>query len=204
MTGRTRGGVTLIELLVVVTILAILSLSLVPTAELITVRLLETQMQESLKEIRRALRTWREDCEAAVEKEVHDYLAHLFGPPRAPEKTRQVVLTIPDHLFYPTDIGMLTKSGVFSVPYKDPNGADLIATFTHRAYLSAIPVNPFVQGPVWAQYYASPSANTSTLWEAGQIVGSAGIGVFDVGVPTSTVTMKGFVQALDGTFYRDW
>ncbi|RCK81102.1 MAG: hypothetical protein OZSIB_2479 [Candidatus Ozemobacter sibiricus] len=210
MTGKWRQGLTLIELLVVVTILAIVSLSLVPTAELITVRLLETQMQENLKAIRRAIRTWREDCEAAVEKEVHDYLTHSYGPPRRPEKTREVVLAIPDHLFYPTDIGMLTRAGVFSVTYLLPDNFESPTTWTshtalfnHRAYLSAIPVNPFVQGPVWVQYYANNPAS-ATLWEGGIIKGSPGIGVFDVGVPTSSADMRGFVQALDGTYYRDW
>ncbi|NLI78834.1 MAG: type II secretion system protein [Candidatus Riflebacteria bacterium] len=192
-----RRGLTLIELLVVVSILAILSMSLVPTAEIVTVRLLETDLQNNLRLLRRSIQNWHDDCEKAIER---DLRAAGVGNVRA------TLLAIPDCFFYPPSIGSLTTTTPYTV--YDAAG-NYMGTFNPRAYLKFIPNNPFIQAPIWTQHYASATPVTTTSTYTLGLIDPANVqtiasGVFDVSVPPATATMRGFVQALDGTYYRDW
>lgn len=199
MPARTfrRRGLTLIELLIVLFILAILSMSLVPTAEIVTVRLLETDLQNNLRLLRRAIGNWHDDCEKAIERDLRA---------AGVANVRATLLSIPDCFFYPPDIGSLTKTDAYTVY---DGGGNYMGTFNPRAYLKTVPNNPFLQAPVWTQHYASatPVTTTSTFTQGlidPPTVHTIASGVFDVSVPPATATMRGFVQALDGTYYRDW
>jgi len=68
-----KSGFTIIELLVVLTILGIVSMSLVPTAEIVTVRLLESDLQNNLSTMRHAIKEWRNDCERAIERGIQAF-----------------------------------------------------------------------------------------------------------------------------------
>lgn len=197
---NNKIALTLIEILLVVVILATLALGLVPTAEIITVQLLEDELRQNLKEMRDAIDSWKNDCEKAVEKQIEQYLLSL-DPPQ-PEKLQEILYNIEEYKFYPPDLSYLVSYGSYRIEYIDPFGNNQIAEFFYRPYLHRIPRNPFVNNAFWTQYYAF--GNNEALWRNGEIIGLAGLGVYDVGVPTDTAHMNGFVQALDGSYYKDW
>jgi|GEM_PF-878914 len=201
-----KSGFTIIELLVVLTILGIVSMSLVPTAEIVTVRLLESDLQNNLSTMRHAIKEWRNDCERAIERGIQAFPGM--------KNSAAALATIPYGLFYPPSIGSMSQNIPYTVKWPAPSadedwGVGGEAVFYPRVYLREIPKNPFAQGVSWTQFYASATVGNDTSTYTQGLIDPPGIwadasGVFDVSTPPATETMKGFVQALDGTFYKDW
>ena len=189
MTGKysTRHGFSLIELLMVVAILGFLAMATVPIAELSYIREKEVEFEGTLRLIRSAIRAWRNDCERQIRK----------------VKGIGTTTSLRESLFYPPDIGSLTKS----IPYTIDLGAGVF-TFFPKPYLDEIPPDPFAGGPVWVQYYASATANASSVYSFGKLTTDASIntasGVFDVSCHYDISRRKGFEIAVDGTKYFDW
>ncbi len=180
-------GFTLIELLVVVTILGFMAMATVPIAEMSYIREKETQYQEALSKIRTAIRRWRQDCQ--------DQIRRQHG-----------LIDIPESLFFPPDIGALVKGPPSTYSF-DWQGKMYIFRPTVQ-YLEAIPLDPFAGAPIWVQYYASGTANASSVYEVGNIITDASIstasGVFDVSCHYDPARRRGFEIAVDGSKYIDW
>lgn len=179
-----QAGFSLMEILVVVTILGILAVSSVPFAELTFIREKESEFNENLQTIRKAIRSWKRDFEQRLVQQM----------------SRDALNQVREELTYPPDLGSMTKTLPYTVPIYD-GVATKTFTFYHPAYIRVIPPDPFIGAPVWIQHYNSN--DTSTVWSMGTFAGGVGTGVFDISAATGTIR-RGFDQAVDGTFYQDW
>lgn len=171
------------EILVVVAIIGIISLAMVPFAQVTFIRYKEDEFQSNLHTVRKAIKLWHDDCYSTLKSQLPT-----------------LVDAIPDCYLYPPDIGSLTKT----IPYPIKGTT---AVFYPKFYLKEIPIDPFVNGAIWTQFYASETVvagNTTSTYEYGKISGAIGTGVFDISGHPATDTRRGFVLALDGTNYSDW
>jgi general secretion pathway protein G len=182
-TFARRHGLTIVEILVVVAIIGVLSMAIVPVAELSFIRLKEAEFEENLKTIRGAIQQWRRESERAL------WRAGL---------SRAVISALPDCYLFPPDIGSLTKA----IPYVIPGSGGV--TFFPKPYLTAIPYDPFVGGAVWTQFYASGTATTTYRFGTIEPTANVGTGVFDISGHPEPSVRRGFTEAIDGTQYADW
>lgn len=185
--SRSRNGLTVIEILIVVGIIGVMSMAMVPTAEIMVIRLKESEFETNLTSIRNAIQLWQRDCRQAVLKQL----------------SRVDRNSLPDCYLYPPDIGSLAKTPDPANPYEFIYNGNTIR-FYPRQYLPRIPADPFVGRALWAQHYAS--GTSVTTWDMGVVTPAVdiGTGVFDVSGHPDPVVRRGFVQAVDGSEYKDW
>jgi prepilin-type N-terminal cleavage/methylation domain-containing protein len=206
MTGSfnrlARLGFTFIEILVVVAILGVLATASVPYAEFSVIREKEQELETNLREIRAAIKRWRDFYE--------NQLRRKFGDAG--------VLAIPEYSLYPASIASLAENGDFTVTDIDGTAPNYTFTARHPKFLELIPNDPFTGGPIWTMHYAAwPPASTVTYLAGNLATDAVGMdgaipissGVFDVSpVASETISLKnlrrGFDYSLNGTEYRHW
>lgn len=181
---RSRRGFSLFEMLIVVAIMGVIALAAVPVAELTFVRSLETDLDESLTEIRSAIAQYKADCIT--------YLGR--------NDVKLTKLNIAESELYPRELIHLVNP--VPVPIQDRDG-NLIKTYTPPPYLAKIPIDPFVGDAVWATHCASNGKIATYPYQT--ISSLTGTGTYDVSVATLTPALrKGFIYSISGTDYRDW
>lgn len=189
MTGKLKSGFSLFEMLIVVVIMGIIALSAVPIAELAYIKGKETELEKSLDQVRQAIRLFKRDCRNAV--------ATQHGYAKLPD--------IPESNLYPPSLSILVNpaslpGGKFEV--FDKNNF-FSANFYPKAYLNKIPEDPFVGGAAWVVHYASGTSQSE--YNHGDATPPANhVGIFDISCITDSAKRRGFVQAIDGTNYKDW
>ncbi len=194
MTGKNRSGFSLFEMLIVVAIMGVLAISAVPVAEITYIKGKETELEQSLEQIRQAIKLFKRDCRNAV--------AQQYGYSN--------LIYVPDSALYPASLTILMKpdllpGGIFLVKATSgPDSGTIVAEFYPKKYLEYIPEDPFVGRAAWLVHYAS--GTTPAEYDQGEITDPADhVGIFDVScVDNSGGRRKGFVQAIDGTNYVDW
>lgn len=132
-----RAGLTVLEILVVVGILALLASAAVPYAELTFVRGKESELENSLAQIRQAIKLWEQDCRAAASRAGRPY------PP------------VHDCYFFPDSLTALTQAAATPIAATKMDGTAHNFTFYHQPYLKEIPVDPFVGYATWTLHFAS-------------------------------------------------
>lgn len=177
MTGNK--GFTLFEMLIVVAIMGVIALAAVPVAEIAYVKTQENQLQESLEQIRGAIKLYMRDCKNAI----------------------KVNYNTAESEYYPRELhDLVTPPATHDVEDRDGNP---VGTFYPTPYLTKIPIDPFVGAPVWATHAVNNGAVATYPYET--MTSKGGRGIFDVSVATlSAGVRKGFINAIDGTDYRDW
>lgn len=185
MSGN-RKGFSLFEMLIVVAIMGVIAIAAVPIAEISYVKTQETLLENSLEEIRTAIALWKRDCRNVVVAQ-GDYNS---------------LYNVHDSQLYPPTLEALVNPAA-AYPIVATDGITLVANFSPRPYLQAIPQDPFVGAPKWKVYFAS---GTAGLYEDGVTTPPADAsGVFDISCVDNTGNQRrGFVTAIDGTKYEDW
>ncbi len=206
--ARAPRGFTLIELVITMTILAILSIGVIPLLKTAVKRQREQQLRESLRQMRESIKDFKRDTVGAP---CCGQLAVAGGgggggggggaPPPVPTDPRSKIMisdrTIftPDNLdFYPPDLETLVK-GVSVVSRAQPvlpgvdrqplDGGDATSSIK-KTYLRKIPVDPITGKEDWC-YISSFNPDSCD----GQP------NVFDV-------RSRSDETALNGEKYSDW
>lgn len=188
MPGKPKSGFSLMEMLIVVAIMGILAIASVPVAELAFIKGKEGELENNLSSIRQAIQLWKRDCRNAVALQIG--IDNLYE--------------LPDSQLYPATLEDLAHpahpENKYDIRDKDNN---IVAEFYPKPYLNKIPEDPFVGPAMWVVHFASGTQmalfeNSVTNIPAGHV------GIFDVSCATDTTKRRGFVQAIDGTYYKDW
>lgn len=210
-TRRPDGGFSLIELVIVVTILAVLSLGVIPLVKTSVRRQREYRLRETLREMRESIKEFKRDA-VGIQCAGAATASPQPGPPVPPgqqpgqgfmDPRSKVVIsdcTIfgvdnPDH--YPPDLETLV-TGVNVVPrgaagVPNPLGPgnatdNKLVSLKKKVYLRQIPVDPVTGRAEWDLRSCYDAAD-STSW--------GGENVFDV-------RSKAEGTALNGEKYSDW
>ncbi|MDD3146327.1 MAG: hypothetical protein PHD82_03410, partial [Candidatus Riflebacteria bacterium] len=157
----------------------------------------EAELESNLAAIRQAISLYKRDCRNVIVRQLQKGYSGLHK--------------VPDSDLCPKSLMALTRpdlpplNGQHIIP--DPDGGPgITVSFYPKPYLNAIPVDPFVGAAVWTVYYAS-GTNTA-IFEGGAVTGGDPVdhvGVFDISCVDNTGNRRrGFVQAIDGTYYTDW
>lgn len=203
---RSQGGWTLIELVITMTVLAILSMGVIPMVKTAVKRQREQQLRESLREMREAIKDFHRDALNSP------YLDAPQLQAQAPQQQQQPTVTTdprskmaiadktlfgvdnPDR--FPPTLETLIE-GVSVAPRVQQLGTDLnknvldqqaTLAFKKKTYLRKIPVDPITGKAEWGMRscYDSPDSGS---W--------GGENVFDV-------YSKSQDTALNGQKYSDW
>lgn len=207
---RSEGGWTLIELVITMTVLAILSMGIIPMVKTAVKRQREQQLRESLREMREAIKEFHRDAlnspyldapqlqqqvppqqqqQAAVPPDPRSKMAiadkTLFGvdnPDRYPPKLETLIEGVS---VAPRVQQLPGASGEGGLPKLESNAT---LAFKKKTYLRKIPVDPMTGKAEWGMRscYDSPESGS---W--------GGENVFDV-YSLSQDT------ALNGQKYSDW
>jgi len=186
---RNKLGFSLFEMLIVVAIVGAIALAAVPVAEITYVKNQESQLENALADIRKAISLWKRDCLNVVN----------YQKPAGID----VILDIPDSELYPPSLeALVNPSPPYSIMASD--GALIGVDFYPKPYLDHIPQDPFVGASEWTVHYASGSDTGS--YSAG-ITSTLGVnhkGIFDVSCISDPSRRRGFVKGIDGTNFTDW
>jgi general secretion pathway protein G len=206
---RSEGGWTLIELVITMTVLAILSMGVIPMVKTAVKRQREQQLRESLREMREAIKEFHRDAlnspyldapqAQAQQQQQTGQQQQASVPPDPRSKVAIADKTLfgvdnPDR--YPPTLETLVK-GVSVAPRVQQLGGDINKNvldqgsplaFKTKTYLRKIPVDPMTGKAEWGMRscYDSPESGS---W--------GGENVFDV-YSMSRDT------ALNGQKYSDW
>ena len=208
-------GFTLIELVITVSVLAILTLGVIPVAQLSVKRQKEEQLRAALREMREAIDQFRREALAGAQMQVNQQQipggersnpqpVNIFADPRVRVFiTDQTIFGIENPDRYPPDLETLVNGvdvlplisaatmggrGDRNVNATDVGGAQAQIPKT-KVYLRRIPVDPMTGEADWCIRSAYDTADASC--EGG------GENVFDV-------RSKSDGTALNGEKYRDW
>ncbi|HKP73081.1 MAG TPA: type II secretion system protein [Pyrinomonadaceae bacterium] len=208
---RSERGWTLIELVITMTVLAILSMGVIPIVKTAVRRQREQQLRDSLREMREAIKEFHRDAlnspyldqPAQQAVAVPNQPNAAVGPPDPRSKVAIADKTIfgvdnPDR--YPPKLETMVE-GVSVAPRPQggaaavntnsgdlPKLGDAALAFKKKVYLRKIPVDPMTGNAEWdlRSCYDSPDAGS---W--------GGENVFDV-------RSKSRDTALNGQKYSDW
>ena len=207
----TARGFTLIELVITVTVLAILTLGVIPLVQVSVKRQKEEQLRAALREIREAIDQFHREALAAPQQQ--QQIAGGENPTNRPVLTTldprirvyvsdQTIFTVDNPDRYPPDLETLVK-GVDVLPFAMPaqltggqgiTGTGIIERSESsiipktKIYLRQIPIDPMTGKAEWdlRSCYDPADANS---W--------GGENVFDVHSKSDGI-------ALNGEKYRDW
>ena len=201
-----QKGFSLIELVITVTVLAILTLGVLPLVKVSVKRQKEEQLRETLRQIRTAIDDFHRDTIGMVCQGVAGAIPGQPVPQQqqgvAPDPRSKVVIsdcTIfgvdnPDH--FPPDIDTLVN-GVNVIPrsslggrgQQGVNATDVGQVSTkQKVYLRGMPIDPITGKAEW-DFRSSYDPPDSTSW--------GGENLFDV-------RSKSKETALNGEKYSDW
>lgn len=202
--GSVRGF-TLIELVITVTVLAILTLGVIPLVKVSVKRQKEQQLRETLREMRLAIDQFHREAILAPTQGQQQGQA----PPPPPPDPRvrvyvsdQTIFTVDNVDRYPPTLDLLVQ-GVDVLPFaqpaqlmggqglggsKPPSESSSIVP-KKKTYLRAVPIDPLTGKADWDFRSCYQGADDHSGWD--------GINVFDV-------RSKAEGTALNGEKYRDW
>jgi len=211
------NGFSLIELVITVTVLAILTLGVVPLMQITVKRQKELQLREALRQMREAIDQFHREALAGAQAQANQQQGQQPQPPPNPQQQAQSIFADPrvrvmitdQTLFsadnpdrYPPDLEALVK-GVNVLPLALPQAqqggvglqGDKGITDVNSApipkikvYLRQIPVDPMTGKAEW-DFRSCYDPADSTSW--------GGENVFDV-------HSKSDGKALNGEKYSDW
>ena len=201
---RSEGGWTLIELVITMTVLAILSMGVIPMVKTAVKRQREQQLRDSLREMREAIKQFHNDAMNSPYLDAAQAQAQAQAQAVPPDPRSKVAIADktlfgvdnPDR--YPPKLETLVE-GVSVAPRLPPVGnagggsdlpkvGDAVLATMKKVYLRKIPVDPITGKAEWGMRscYDSPDAGS---W--------GGENVFDV-------YSKSQDTALNGQKYSDW
>jgi len=203
-----QRGFSLIELLITITVLAILTLGVLPLVKVSVKRQKEQQLRETLRSIRMAIDEFHRDtvgmvCTGSVAGAVPGQPIPGGQPQPALDPRSKVVIsdcTIfgvdnPDH--YPPDLETLVNgvnviprgtAGGFGQPGVAPTQLGQQLSTKQKVYLRGLPIDPITGKNEW-DFRSSYDQPDSTSW--------GGENLFDV-------RSKSKDTALNGEKYSDW
>ena len=211
--SQNAGGFTLIELVITVTVLAILTLGVVPLVQVSVKRQKELQLRETLRQMREAIDQFHREALAAPPMAATGTgpsgQPNPPGPPVQPGSvdprirvyiSDQTIFSADNPDRYPPDLDTL-KKGVNVVPIaigvtggrgnQNVNATDVgnpdLSTKT-KFYLREIPIDPITGKAEW-DFRSCYQAPDETSWD--------GLNLFNV-------HSKSKDTALDGSKYSDW